>query len=110
MTTKEILGSNFESMISCIQRYLNVSKDDLDLISKNPYNAQEALNGVINRITELTEDIKYELQNKVQIPLIRLTTLKTVKETVRTYQSQLAEVIAQEEHEAKTLIEEIEKM
>lgn len=110
MTTKEILGSNFEPMISYIQRYLNVSKEDLDLISKNPYEAQGALNGLISRITELVEDVKCDLQNRVQIPLARLTALKTVKEAVRTYQSQLAEVIRQEEDEAKTLIEEIEKL
>ena len=110
MTTKEILGSNFESMISYIQRYLNVSKDQLDLISKNPYEAQTALNGIVNRIAELVEDIKCDLKDKVQIPLQRLTALKTAKEAVRNYQSQLAEVIAQEEHEAKTLIEEIEKL
>lgn len=110
MTTKEILGSNFESMISYIQRYLNVSKDDLDIILKNPYEAQRALNGLISRITELVEDVKCDLQNRVQIPLAKLTALKTVKETIRSYQSQLDEVIRQEEDEAKTLIEEIEKL
>jgi len=110
MTTKEILGSNFESMMSYIQRYLNVSKEDLDLISKNPYEAQGALNGLINRITELVEDIKSDLRNHIQIPLTKLTALKTVKEAVRNYQSQLAEVIRQEEDEAETLIKEIEKL
>ena len=110
MTTKEILGSNFESMMSYIQRYLNVSKNDLELISKNPYNAQAALDSIIDRITELVEDIKCDIQNRVEIPLARLTALKTVKEAVRNYQSQLAEAISQEEQKAKTLIEEIEKL
>jgi protein-arginine kinase activator protein McsA len=110
MTTKEILGSNFESMMSYIQRYLNVSKDDLDLISKNPYNAQTALGVVIDRITELVEDIKSDLQNHIQIPLTKLNSIKTVKESVRDYQSQLAEVIRQEEDEANALIKEIEKL
>jgi len=110
MTTKEILGSDFESMILYIQQYLNVSKEDLDLISRNPYEAQGILSGLISRITELVEDIKRDIQDRIQIPLKRLTDLKTVKEAVRNYQSQLAEVIRQEENEAKTLIEEIEKL
>jgi predicted transcriptional regulator len=97
-------------MMSYIQRYLNVSKDEVELISKNPYTAQKALNSVIDQITEIVEDIKYELENKVHIPLQRLTALKTVKEAVRNYQSQLAEVISQEEDEAKTLLDEIEKL
>lgn len=110
MTTKEILGSNFESMMSYIQRYLNVSKEDLDLISRSPYSAQSALNSVIDRISELVEDIKCDLQNQVQIPLTKLNAIKTVKEAVRNYQSQLTEVICREEDEAKALINEIEKL
>ena len=110
MTTKEILGSNFESMMSYIQRYLNVSKEDLDLISRNPYSAQAALNAVIDQITELVEDIKCDLQNQIQIPLTKLNAIKTAKEAIRNYQSQLTEVIRQEEDEAETLIKEIENL
>lgn len=110
MTTKEILGSNFESMMSEIQRYLNVSKDELDTIAKNPYNAQSALKLVVDRITEMVEDIKYDLQNHIQIPLMKLAAIKDSKATVRDYQSQLAEAIRLEEDEAEVLLKEIEKL
>lgn len=108
MTTKQILGNDFDSFIALIKRFISLSSESATQIETNPYAARNAIKDAQGILTENVQDIKELLAAKESIQLVRLKALKDAKQKLRDFDGLLEIAIKQEEDSANALIAEIE--
>lgn len=110
MTTKQVLGNDFDSFIGLIKRFISPSSESIAQIETNPYIARNAIKDAKGILAENVQDVKELLAAKESIQLSRLKALKDAKQRLCNFDGLLEVAIKDEEDSANALIAEIEAM